>query len=76
MIMLAFVFAEVQDFERAERLSSALQLALDADEPLARGVDGELAQVADDPFAAELFSHGGRRARAAEEIGDDVVFVG
>ena len=69
-IGLALVAAEVEHLEGAERLVRRLQLALHADEPLARGVDGELAEIGGDPFATELFRDGGGRAGAAEEIGD------
>ena len=72
---LALVAAEVQDFERAERFVNGLPLALDLNEPLARGVNGELAEIGDDPLAAQLLGHGGRRAAAAEEIGDEVTLV-
>ncbi len=39
-------------------------------------MDAELAEIAGDPLAPELFGHGGGGARAAEEIGDEVAFVG
>jgi hypothetical protein len=47
-----------------------------ADQPLSRSVDGELTQVAADPFAVEFFRHGQRGAGAAEDISDEVAFVG
>ena len=39
-------------------------------------MNGELAQVGGDPFAAQLFGHGGGSTGAAEEVGDQVAFVG
>ena len=72
---MALVAAEVQDLEGPEVLARCLQLALHADQPLARGVDGELAEVGGDPFAAEFFGHGRGRAGAAEEVGDKIAFV-
>ena len=68
--MLALVLAQVEDFKGAVVLALGLQLPLHADQPLARGVDGELAQVGDDPLAPQLLRHCRRRAGAAEEIGD------
>ena len=52
-----------------------LELALDADQAFAGGVDGEFAEVGDDPLAAQLFCHGGGGAGAAEEVSDQVAFV-
>ena len=75
-VVLALVLAQVEDFEGAVVLAFGLQLPLHADQPLAGGVDGELAQVGDDPLAAQFFGHGGRGAGAAEEVGDEVAFVG
>ena len=74
-IGLALVAAEVEHLEGAERLAAGLQLALHLDEPLARGVDAELAEVGGNPFAPELFGHGGGRAAAAEEIRHQITFV-
>ena len=65
---LALVAAEVQHLEGAKRLAGFLQPALHLDQPLARGVDGELAEVGGDPLAAELFCHGGRGATPAEKV--------
>ena len=45
------------------------------DEALAHDHDGGLADVGKDPFAAQLFGDGARRARSCEEIGDDGAFV-
>ena len=64
---LALVFAQVLDDERFD--------ILDAEQPLARGVDGEAPQVAGDPAAVELFGDGRRGAAAAEAVEDEVVFV-
>jgi hypothetical protein len=74
--MLALVFAEIKDFESAIVLALSFQLSLHADEPLAGGVDGELTEVADDPFTAELFGDGGGSARAAEKVGYEIAVVG
>jgi hypothetical protein len=57
-VVLAFVFAEVEDFECAICQVLGLAFALHADKPFARGVDGELAEIADDPLAAQLLGHG------------------
>ena len=38
-------------------------------------MDAELAEVGGDPFAPELFGHGGGRAAAAEEVRHQVAFV-
>ena len=73
--MLAFVFTQVEDLKGAVVLALGLQLPLHADKSFAGGVDGELAQVADNPSTAELFSHGRCSARAAEEIRYQVTFV-
>ena len=72
---LALVTAEVQYLEGSERLARRLQLALHLDQPLARGVDGELAEVGADPLAPELLRHRRRGAGAAEEVGDEIAFV-
>jgi hypothetical protein len=69
---LALVAAEVEHLEGAERLACRLQIPLHLDQPLAGGVDAELAEIAGDPLAPELFSHGGGGAGTAEEIGDNV----
>ena len=65
---LALVFAQVLDDERFD--------VLDAEQPLARGVDGEAPQVAGDPAAVQLLGHGRGGAAAAEAVEDEVVFVG
>ncbi len=75
-VVLALVLAQVEDFEGAVVLALGLQLALHADHALAGGVDGELAQVGDDPLAAQLLRHRGGGAGAAEEVGDEIAFVG
>ena len=74
-IGLALVAAEVQHLEGAERLVGRLQLALHADQALARGVDAELAEVGGDPLAAELLGDGGGRAGAARRNRRQVAFV-
>ena len=61
-IRLPFVAAEVQHFEGAKILLCGLLLALHADQPLARGVNGEFAEVSGDPLAPKLFGHGSRGA--------------
>jgi hypothetical protein len=74
-IGLALVAAEVEHLEGAEGFAAGFQLALHLDEPLARGVDAELAEVGGDPFAPELFGHGGGRAAAAEKVRHQIAFV-
>ena len=74
-VRLAFVAAKVQDLEGAEGFACGLQFTLHLDEPLARGVDAELAEVGGDPFAPELFGHGRGRAAATEEVGHEIAFV-
>ena len=74
--VLPFVLAEVQNLEGAVVLAVGLELALHADHAFARGVDGEFAQVGADPLAAQLFRDRRGRAGAAEEVGDEVAFVG
>jgi hypothetical protein len=75
-VVLALVLAQIEDFKGAVVLAFSFEPSLDANQALARGVDGELAQVADDPFAAQFFRHDRRGAGAAEEVGDQVTFVG
>ena len=53
-----------------------MQFALDADEPLAAGVDGVAAQVDADPAPAESFGDGEGRAGTAEEIGYQTALIG
>ena len=65
--MLALVLAEVLDDERLH--------AGDAEQALARGVDGEASEVAGDPAAVELFGDGGGGAGTAEAIENEVAFV-
>src|SRR5437764_1234790 len=67
--------AEVEDFKGAIGQVLFLAFALHADEPLASRVDGELAEVADDPLAAQLFGDRRRRAGPTKEVRDDVIFV-
>ena len=72
-IRLAFIAAEVEHIERAKRFARCLQLALHTDEPLARGVNTELAEIGGDPFAPQLLRH--RRAAAAEKVRHQIAFV-
>ena len=74
--MLTLVLAQIENLKGTVALALGLELTLHADHALACGVDGELAQIGDDPLPAQLLSHGGRSARAAEEVGDEVAFVG
>ena len=74
--MLPLVLAQVEDLEGAIILALRLEPALHADHPLAGGVDGELAKITDDPLSTQLFRHRGRSARAAEEVGHEIAFVG
>jgi hypothetical protein len=41
---------------------------------LARGMNGEFAQVTDDPLALQLFRYGGYSAGTAEKVGHKVAF--
>ena len=67
---LTLVSAQIQYLERAERFIDRFPLALDLNEPLARGVDGELAKISDQPLAFQLLGDGGSRPAAAEEVCD------
>ncbi|MBT9177525.1 MAG: hypothetical protein DDT20_01859 [Firmicutes bacterium] len=75
-VVLALVLTQVEDFKGAVVLACGFQLPLHADHALAGGVNGELAQVGYYPLAAQLFGHGGGGAGAAEEVGDEIAFVG
>ena len=66
--LLPLVCAEILDDERFH--------VLDAQQPLARGMNGEAAEVAGDPPAAKLFRDRRRRAGAAETIEDEIARVG
>ena len=74
-VVLAFIFAQIENFKGTIVLALGLELPLDADHPLTCGVNGEFAQIADDPLASQLFGHRGGSARAAEEVGHQVAFV-
>ncbi len=74
--VLPLVAAEGENFKAAVRLAFGLQLPLHADKTFARGVDGEAAEVAADPLAPELLGDRHRGAGAAEEVSDEVAFVG
>lgn len=75
-VVLPLVLAQVQDLEGPVVASLGFQVALDADHSFAGGVDGEFSQVADDPFATQLFRHRRGCAGATEEVGHEVAFVG
>ena len=66
--LLPLVCAEILDDERRH--------VLDAQEPLARRVNGEAAEVAGDPPTAKLFRDRRRRAGAAETIQHEIARVG
>ncbi len=66
--LLAFVFTEVLHDERPH--------VGDAQQPFARGVDGEAAQVAGDPTAIQLLRDRRRGAGAGKAIENKVAFVG
>lgn len=74
-IGLALVAAKVEHLKGAERFTGGLQFALDLNEPLARRVNPELAEVRGDPFAAKLFRHSSRRAASAEKVRHQIAFV-
>ena len=72
---LPLVAPEVEHFKRAEGLACRLRFPLHLDQPLAGGVDAELAQVRGNPLAPQLLRHRRRGAGTAEEIGDEIAFV-
>lgn len=72
---LTFVAAEVQDFEGAEVFAAFLELALDADEALACGVDRELAEVRAYPLPTKFLGDRSRCAGATEEVCHQIPFV-
>ena len=75
-IVLTFVFTEVEDFEGAVVFSIGFELTLYADHSFTRGVDGELAEVCGNPLSPEFLGDGGGCAGAAEEVGNEIAFVG
>ena len=75
-IVLTLIFAEVENFKGAVVFAVGFELTLDSNHPLAGSMDGELAEVCSNPHASQFFGNGGSRARAAEEVGDKVTFVG
>jgi hypothetical protein len=68
-VVLALVFPQVEEFKGAIVPTLGLELALHADQALSGGMDRELAQVADDPFAPQFFGYSGSGAGAAEKVG-------
>ena len=74
-IVLALVFAEVENLKSAVVIAIGFQLTLDADHSFTRGVDGELAEVRGYPLALKFFGNGGSGAGATEEVGDEIAFV-
>ena len=74
-IVLALVFAEVENLKSAVVIAIGFQLTLDADDSFTRGVDGELAEVRGYPLAPKFFGNGGSGAGATEEVGDEIAFV-
>ena len=70
-IVLALVFAEVEDREGAVVFSIGFELTLYADHSFTRGVDGELAEVCGNPLSPQFFGYGSGGAGATEEIGDE-----
>ncbi len=75
-VVSAFILAQIEHLEGAEVLARSFHFPLNADEALARGVDGELAEVTADPLAAELLGHREGGAGTREEVGHDVALVG
>ena len=73
---LPLVAAEVVNVERAIRLAFVVKLALKLDQALAAGVDGEPPEVGHDPAPPQPLGHCAGRAAAAEEVGDEIAFVG
>ena len=74
--VLAFVPAEVENFKSAVILAFSFELPLDTDESLAGGVDGKFTQVGNDLLTGKLFRHSRGGPTSAEEVGDQVAFVG
>ena len=66
--LLALVLAEVLHHERLH--------AGDAEQALARGVDGESSQVTGNPAAVELFGDSSGCAGTAEAVEDDIPRTG
>lgn len=58
-----------------DRMTRCLPLALDADEALAGGVDGELAKVRRDPLATQTLRSLRSGTGTAEEVRDDVTLI-
>ena len=74
-IVLALVFAEVENLKSTVVIAIGFQLTLDANHSFTRGVDGELAEVGGNPLAPEFFGYGGGGSGATEEVGNEVAFV-
>ena len=74
-IGLALIASEVQHFKGAEGFAGSFQLALHLNQSFSSRMNAELTEVGDDPFAAQLFGHGSRRAATAEKIRHQIAFV-
>ena len=74
--MLAFIFAEIENFKGAIGLAFFLELALHAKQPFSGCVNGKLAKIRANPLAAQLFGDSRECAGTTEEIGYEVAFVG
>ena|SRR5436309_14508471 len=72
---LPLVAAEVVNVERAIRLASFVELALELNQALAASVNREPAEIAHDPAPPEPFRYRASRPAAAEEVGDEIAFV-
>ena len=73
---LPFISAQVVDVEGPVGLAIRLELALEVDEALSAGVDGEAPKVAHDPAAAQPLSNSTGGAGAAEDIRHEVALIG
>ena len=75
-IMLALIFAEIENFKGAIGLAFLLELALHAKQPFSGGMDGELAKVCGNPLTAQFFSYCRECAGATEKVGHKIAFIG
>ena len=74
-IVLAFVFAKIQNLEGAVVLAAGLQFPLNTDETLAGGVDGKFAEVSSYPLSTKFLRDHSSGARAAKEISNEFALV-
>ena len=72
-ISLALVAPEVQHLEGAKRFARILRLALHTDQPLARGVDAELAEIGGKQIPPEVFDK--RAVEKGQVVFFDISFI-